>query len=562
MKYEGGYLTIPTDLIGYGRYKHTAALPSPIPSAVLSGVNTIQETPWRINPYVLETLEYFWDNSIEIPAVPSRLDKPLPERISDEDWETMEPEHRMKFKVERRAVHLENNRLISLRDALRRKLNLARKFKDYPSIYFPHRLDFRGRAYPVTQDLNPQADDLGRGLLMFARGKALGASGAYWLSIHLANTFGMDKLPMAERLAWVQSHSLVIADAGNDPAAGSSLNSGQPWWFLADDPWQFLAACQAWLGYLQEGAEYVCHIPIHVDGSCNGLQHLSAMARDPVGAAATNLRPMDERQDIYQLVADRVIAGVEEDAEAGNVMGQRWQGHVHRAVVKRAVMTVPYGVTDLGIKDQLIRDRWTNGLDGPPPENAAYLRDHLKDAIGSVVVAARSVMDWFQNCAQLRAEKDLPLDWTAPTGFQVRQAYYQLHLKRVKTLVGETVYKPRWYVEHPDGVLDRRKQVLAASPNVIHSFDAAHMIMTVNRARDYHGITDFVVVHDSFGTHAADMSALSLALRATFMEIYRDNWFDRLHEEFEADYPGYIPAPPALGDFNVEEVKDATYFFA
>lgn len=37
--------------------------------------------------------------------------------------------------------------------------------------------------------------------------------------------------------------------------------------------------------------EYVSHLPIHQDGSCNGLQHYAALGRDEIGAKSVNLAP-------------------------------------------------------------------------------------------------------------------------------------------------------------------------------------------------------------------------------------------------------------------------------
>ena len=50
----------------------------------------------------------------------------------------------------------------------------------------------------------------------------------------------------------------------------------------------------------------ISHLPISMDGSCNGYQHLSAMGLDPIGGRATNLMPFDDPEDIYQRVCDRV----------------------------------------------------------------------------------------------------------------------------------------------------------------------------------------------------------------------------------------------------------------
>ena len=58
------------------------------------------------------------------------------------------------------------------------------------------------------------------------------------------------------------------------------------------------------------------HLPIPLDGTCNGLQHLSLMGRDRVGAEATNCANIDERRDLYIAVRDEVRKLVSADAVA------------------------------------------------------------------------------------------------------------------------------------------------------------------------------------------------------------------------------------------------------
>ena len=40
---------------------------------------------------------------------------------------------------------------------------------------------------------------------------------------------------------------------------------------------------------------YLSCLPVHQDGSCNGLQHYAALARDVQGAQQVNLTPDDRR---------------------------------------------------------------------------------------------------------------------------------------------------------------------------------------------------------------------------------------------------------------------------
>lgn len=62
-------------------------------------------------------------------------------------------------------------------------LQVAREFKDEPRFYFPHNLDFRGRAYPIHPHLNHMGPDICRGLLTFANARPLGPDGLGWLYV-------------------------------------------------------------------------------------------------------------------------------------------------------------------------------------------------------------------------------------------------------------------------------------------------------------------------------------------------------------------------------------------
>lgn len=50
---------------------------------------------------------------------------------------------------------------------------------------------------------------------------------------------------------------------------------------------------------------FVSHLPIHQDGSCNGLQHYAALGRDEEGGKEVNLLPTEKPSDVYSSVATR-----------------------------------------------------------------------------------------------------------------------------------------------------------------------------------------------------------------------------------------------------------------
>ena len=69
-------------------------------------------------------------------------------------------------------------------------------------------------------------------------------------------------------------------------------------WTSASTPWQFLATCFDIKNALDSGhpESYMSHLPVHQDGTCNGLQHYAALGRDAEGGSAVNLTPTDKPQ--------------------------------------------------------------------------------------------------------------------------------------------------------------------------------------------------------------------------------------------------------------------------
>jgi DNA-directed RNA polymerase len=80
---------------------------------------------------------------------------------------------------------------------------------------------------------------------------------------------------------------------------------GHMWWAQSEEPWQTLASCMEVAKAIKSGdlKSYVCHFPVHQDGSCNGLQHYAALGRDRVGAESVNLKRSVRPQDVYSCVA-------------------------------------------------------------------------------------------------------------------------------------------------------------------------------------------------------------------------------------------------------------------
>ena len=187
--------------------------------------------------------------------------------------------------------------------------------------------------------MNHIGDDLSRGLLQFGESRALGKEGLRWLKIHLAGLYGYDKASFSERVVWVEERLDDIRDSAKDPL------TGRRWWTGADDPWQCLATCMELTNALdsENPLAFQSFLPIHQDGTCNGLQHYAALGGDMIGAKQVNLVDGDRPSDVYTHVANRVEAMIEADAEKGIEEAVICKGRISRKLVKQTVMTTVYG---------------------------------------------------------------------------------------------------------------------------------------------------------------------------------------------------------------------------
>ncbi|RWP18844.1 MAG: DNA-dependent RNA polymerase [Mesorhizobium sp.] len=562
----GGYVTNldrPLPLVRRSRREQADLLKKADLSVVLRGLNAIQRTPWAINGAILDVMSVLAKSGESIAGLIPSSEIPMPDRPPGIDDN---PDVLKEWKWQARDVYTAN--LQRRQDRLKQDnlLDLAEKFRG-DTVYFPHNLDFRGRAYPVPLILHPQGSDNVKALLRFAEGKPLGHDGERWLAIHGANTFGVDKVSFDERVKWVEENQFLIWAQAVDPLANQ-------WWTEADKPWCFLAFCFEWLAMDQQGDAFVSHLPIALDGSCNGLQHFSAMLLDSVGGAAVNLLPSDKPQDIYQVVADRVMEQLRLIASGSGAdpEKERWAHEwltmgIDRKVTKRPVMVLPYGGTPrscLKYVDEAVKAKFAAGyshnLGDELKKAIGFLASLVWDSIGDVVIAAREAMTWLQKTARIVGKENLPMHWTTPSGFVGFQSYLDMKSRRIDTKISGRLVRMRLF-EDTDKI-DVSKQATSISPNYVHSMDAAAMMMTV-AALALLGLTDFAMIHDSYGTHACNTTLLANTLRKVFVDMYLNDPLASLRSGI-INQSGLdeIEPLPSKGDLDLSAVLQSDFFFA
>lgn len=553
---------------------------------VYKAVNAIQDTPYTINKKVVAVLkdcraQGYLPCASESSNVIGLFGLELPARPAKDATD----EEVARYKKEAIRYYKNEKRRMSLQNKANDTLNTAIKFAKYERIYFPWNMDFRGRIYPIPL-FSPQGDDLTKGLLLFADTPPFeNADGWKWLAITGANLAGVDKVSYDDRIQWVKDHEEVILAVAADPM-------GCQWWLQQEEPVQMLAFCFEWAKAVAWIAEhgsivgFTTGLPYAQDGTCSGLQHFSAILRDPIGGEAVNLVPQDKPNDIYAQVAEKVKIFLKKDSMNGSLdewneeknkmqlgtktMAQIWLNFgITRKVTKRPTMTLAYGAKKAGYVNQILDDTIKPAMreqedscvfnDQNAFQCAQYLAGLIWQGVSKTVVKAVEGMDWLHKCAKLVTKNSHVVSWVTPLGLLLQQSYTKYNIEIVKLRCAGKRF--RIYTPHQTGEIDKVRQANGIAPNFIHSMDACHLQMTVCRAKDA-GINHFAMIHDSYGCPMSQAELMFDIVRQSFVDMYTD--FDVLEMFRECLQPlsnKPLPALPQKGSLDLNCVKDSKYIF-
>lgn len=177
------------------------------------GLDVLGNTSWAINEDIFQVILEVWNSGAEVAEIPPR---DLLVEYPPEPDPTAGPMARANWAREMKIAVAAKRNHHSLRCDVNFKLEIARAFLK-EKLYFPHNVDFRGRAYPIPPHLNHIGNDLCRGLLSFHEGRELGSSGLRWLKIHLSNVYGYDKASFSDREKFTTEHMDDITDSVEKP---------------------------------------------------------------------------------------------------------------------------------------------------------------------------------------------------------------------------------------------------------------------------------------------------------------------------------------------------------
>ena len=569
----------------------------------------LMTSPWKINIPVLEAVVldknkniFASDKPIEVPINPDGIPDPY-----------------LELQEQRRVSKLVDFEVV---------VEKASKLGD-EIFYQELEADYRGRLYHKEAFFSFQGSDLARSLFLFGEGKEVTQEGMWWMAVHTANTYNksydineipewcegdyksylesqgldsisVDKFTLEDRVRWTNENMEVIITAGLQRDV----------WEEAEKPACFLACCIEWYNLSEHGEGYVSHLPISIDGSNNGWQHLGAISKDERTGELVGLVATDIPRDFYVKTAQELL---KIDDPILNAMPMK---HVRKGVSKRGSMTRAYSAgaekigknmwfdcrsADFDEKYGITEEscmQWAKSLikaidvvcPGPLEtmkymqklivhhlgtyhkykDNKPAVEEHAELAKEKKTIWDKKRANWTEEDKRRHKELQVILkdytsvlvggngakkaDWITASGFPVNyEAYQEDKFKCRGTLNGRQI---KHSLSIPTIYPDIHKFMCGISPNYIHAQDATHMALTID---EWEGT--FGAVHDSFNTHANDVEDLLALTKDVFIRMYDvDNYFDKIQKDITGG-TDTIPQP-RKGSLEIQEVNNSDYFFA
>jgi DNA-directed RNA polymerase len=221
----------------------------------------------------------------------------------------------------------------------------------------------------------------------------------------------------------------------------------------------------------------------------------------------------------------------------------------------------------LNTTEQQISDAKKHGIDllyNMEHKWGAYMGREVYEDCRVSLERPMQLLEVFEAAGRAAELKGEFLAWTVPiTNFPVVQNYTEGVVRKIWVQYGppKGMQLNTGYYENTfqlavcmveNQVPSRGKQSSGASPNAIHSLDAAHLTLTVHRA-------DFPIttIHDSYGCLLSDMPALFKLVRQTFVELYQADPLTSLMKDINGDLTDV-----ELGTLDISLVLDSEYCFA
>ena len=501
----------------------------------LAMLNNLQHQAYRLNREVMETAEALYEMRVSV----GKFKCASPIEVPPFEGDPTNEDQLKDWKRRRREAEDYNAQLSQKNWRTTEVMYVARKYKD-DTFWMPASFDYRGRVYFQNTALNPQGTDFDKSLLYF---KDEGPVNEYWLAFHVANTYGKDKETMENRVKWTRDNLDLVSAIAQDPLATVNI------WGHEDvaEPWCFLAACIEYHACVIAKTKETSGLPVGIDATCSGLQHLAAMTLCGSTAQMVNVVPTPHPSDCYREVAE----------VSKKYLDKKYHSWMNRKVTKRTVMTTPYGVTGNSargyIREQLVKDGHKEDLK-ESGVTSTIVKAIFQKAIPEVIPGPVQVMAWLKRSAGVILDSGAKsIHWTTPSGFEVIQDLQVAQTLRIQTRILGGARVDIALADGFTGEPDRSHHKSAIAPNVVHSLDASLLHLTFAFWE-----RPFTVIHDCVLGRSCDMDDLGAEIRLHFAEMYKrpvmKEWADQVGVQ--------LPDDLIKNTLDIEQVNQSTYFFS
>lgn len=508
------------------------------PNVVYNLVNNVNSVAFKINKEVLDFI-YTYADKYNLFLDDIRLQKEkVGKKLNKTEFKELES-------------------YISKLDLQENILGLAKVFSVVPEFYLPVRIDYRGRMICLSQYLNYQSNELAKSLLLFSKGEKMYKNDTLainYFKAYGANCFGnkLDKKSWLDRCQWIDdNHEGIINYTTSDLIE------------RADNKLLFTAFCIEYNKWYKsynniESSYFVTHLPIQLDATCNGYQHLSLLLYDYDMGEQLNLAKSsweDKPKDFYSFIGMELIDYFIKKKQSDKITPEDKACYerleklvIIRSTIKKAIMTIPYNVSLSQMKNYL-KEHFIDIEENKPfslydlrykykddnniilcHKDITFIATGLKEVLDLKFPRLKILVTYLKNIAKICNKLKLVIPWGTSSGLLVNQSYTSSTDIKLRPF---TYSKTSFNLKLSTGKLSGSKQIRAFMPNLIHSLDAASLALLVDLYfKSSIEIRNFYAIHDCFAVTANNVNILINFLKQVYNKIYsEDEYLRKLNSE-------------------------------
>jgi len=533
----GGYLLndiyytegIFKDKIGYG--KPTVLQDE---NLIVSLINGLSKTPYKIN---IDTLNFIYKYGIVKRIILDNSSEEI-KSFMNNPYKGYSLEHSKKYRSIVSKIIMERN-----------ILSIAKIYCNVDKIYFPVRLDQRTRIYCKTDYFDYQKSDLAKGLISFVRPgiiTKLDVEVIKYFKAYGANMFGdnLDKKSINFREKWVDDNSDKILNFEFNDIVDKAENKAC-----------FISFCFEYKRYMEfidnkDKNMFYTYLPIQLDASCNGYQHLVLLTKESKLQNKLNLDVSshdDDPNDFYTYIQDKMLEYIkskivelskrkvsektEKDLKLLDSFNRLQKVHLDRSIVKKTIMTESYSAGIPKLVQNILSNLTEHGIGKEQfythkDSNIKLSRDDiltfvmcLKYVVKTESPKIKELSKYLDGIVSVCTKLSFPVPWTLPHGAEIQGSYL---IEKVQKIPAFSFVKSQYtFKKYLKGEYDIKKQQRAIRPNLIHSLDATSIAMLYDNFKDI----DLYTIHDCFAVTANRVPYLIQTLKMVYIKLYSTNTY-------------------------------------